>query len=124
MPEAVLLSYLGGELGAKKAAVEEVVKYLPAVCQSLFNLLHSYFRSVQIRLSPSTGTVLACTFAQCLQAVTAYTKDAISETIMPVGLTDEKLLTFDVSKPFTYQIEFTFPPRLSWKRPYKGLKVQ
>ena len=30
--EKILVSYLGGELGAKKAAVEEVVKNLPAVC--------------------------------------------------------------------------------------------
>ena len=53
----------------------------------------------------------------------AYTKDAISETIMPVDLVEEKVLAFDVNKPFTYQIEFAFEPRLSWKRPYKGLKV-
>ena len=43
---------------------------------------------------------------------------------MPVGLSDEKVQAFDVSKPFTYQIEFDLPPELTWRRPYKGLKVR
>ncbi|KAL3161045.1 hypothetical protein ABBQ38_009428 [Trebouxia sp. C0009 RCD-2024] len=85
--EATLLTFLGGKLGAKTAAVEEVVKHLPA-------------------------------------EVGAYTKDAITETIMPVDLKEEKVLAFDVNEPFTYQIEFAFQPVLSWKRPYKGLKVE
>lgn len=59
-----------------------------------------------------------------LQEVAAYTKDAISESIMPVGLTDEKVGAFDVTKPFTYQIEFDLPPKLTWRRPYKGLRVR
>ena len=55
--------------------------------------------------------------------MTAYTKNAISESIMPVNLSDEKVQAFDVSKPFTYQIEFDLSPQLTWRRPYKGLKV-
>lgn len=43
---------------------------------------------------------------------------------MPVGLSDEKVQAFDVSKPFTYQIEFDLPPQLTWRHPYKGLKVR
>ena len=43
---------------------------------------------------------------------------------MPVGLSDEKVQAFDISKPFTYQIEFDLPPQLTWRRPYKGLKVR
>ena len=58
-----------------------------------------------------------------LQEVAAYTKNAISESIMPVGLSDEKVQAFNVSKPFTYQIEFDLPPQLTWRHPYKGLKV-
>lgn len=54
----------------------------------------------------------------------AYTKDAISETIQPVDLDADKVLAFDVNKPFTYQIEFAFQPTVSFKRPYKGLKVK
>lgn len=34
--EATLLPFLGGELGAKHAAVEEVIKFLPAVQDILF----------------------------------------------------------------------------------------
>lgn len=85
--EEVVVSFLGGKLGAKKAAVEEVVKHLPA-------------------------------------EMGAYTKDAISETIQPVDLDADKVLAFDVNKPFTYQIEFAFQPTVSFKRPYKGLKVE
>lgn len=58
-----------------------------------------------------------------LQEVAAYTKNAISESIMPVGLSDEKVQAFDVTKPFTYQIEYDLPPQLTWRHPYKGLKV-
>ena len=59
-----------------------------------------------------------------MQEVTALTKDAISETIMPVDITDEKVKEFDVNKPFSYQIAFDLPPQLTWARPYKGIKVQ
>lgn len=68
--------------------------------------------------------IFFCIGVGYLQEVAAYTKDAISESIMPVGLTDEKVGAFDVTKPFTYQIEFDLPPKLTWRRPYKGLKVR
>lgn len=58
-----------------------------------------------------------------LQEVREYTKDAISDSIKP-ELTDEIVGGFDVNKPFTYQIAFDVEPVLTWKSPYKGLKVR
>lgn len=57
-----------------------------------------------------------------LQEVKEYTKDAISDSIVP-ELTDEIVASFDVEKAFTYQVGFDVQPTLSWKSPYKGLKV-
>lgn len=123
MPESFLLPFLGGELGAKGAAVEEVVKHLPAVWHPLYDIPRS--SSCTAQFAVLKGTQFAGTsHARCLQEVAAYTKNAISDSIMPVGLSDEKVQAFDVTKPFTYQIEFDLPPQLTWKRSYKGLKVK
>ena len=58
----------------------------------------------------------------CLQQVTELTADAISESIKP-DLSDEMVQAFDVAKPFTYQLVFDLQPTLTWKQPYKGMKV-
>ena len=57
-----------------------------------------------------------------VQEEKGYTKDAISESIKP-ELTDEIVAGFEVDKPFTYQLGYDVQPTLTWKSPYKGLKV-
>ena len=59
----------------------------------------------------------------CSQQVVELTADAISESIKP-DLSDETVQAFDVAKPFTYQLVFDFQPTLTWKQPYKGMKVR
>lgn len=85
--ESVLMPYLGGQLGAKAAAVEELIKFLPEEIKEL-------------------------------------TADAISDSVRPDNLTDEMVMAFDVTKPFTYQIVYDVEPILKWKQPYKGMKVE
>jgi len=55
--------------------------------------------------------------------VVSLSADAISESIEP-DLTEEMVQAFDVAKPFTYQLVFDLQPTLTWKQPYKGMKVK
>ena len=58
-----------------------------------------------------------------LQEIKELTADAISDSVRPDNLTDEMVMAFDVTKPFTYQIVYDVEPILKWKQPYKGMKV-
>ena len=58
-----------------------------------------------------------------LQEIKELTADAISDSVRPDNLTDEMVMAFDVTKPFTYQIVYDVEPILKWKQPYQGMKV-
>ena len=58
-----------------------------------------------------------------MQEIKGLTADAISESIGPDQLTEERIAAFDPEKPFTYCIAFDLEPKLTWKQSYKGLKV-
>ncbi len=57
-----------------------------------------------------------------MQEVVDLTAHALSDSIIP-DLTDDLVKAFDVDKPFTYQLVYDVEPKLTWKQPYKGMKV-
>lgn len=143
------MRFMGGRLGAQAAAVETLMEMLPevllAAAEAGRRMLQRCFLTLAACSSHHAVAVIDCSITQVLctrtrpaQRLTAvlslrqwqlqetleYTKDAISDSVAPEGLTDETIAAFDANKPFTYQIGFDVQPVLRWKGSYKGLKVR